>query len=95
MTFLLIPSALEKRFKGIRHGVGAMSLIVGLKGTKEELDLPVGQIWAFTHDDLDKGLDDYMCLNAEDAGKEDIPLLFITFPSAKDPSWPLRYPGKT
>ncbi|XP_038045261.1 all-trans-retinol 13,14-reductase-like [Patiria miniata] len=86
---------IEKRHKGVQHGVGAMSVFIGLKGTKEELGLPAGQIWAFTDNDHDKSLEEYINRSAEDAGKDDIPLLFITFPSAKDPSWAERYPGKS
>ena len=32
----------------LRHGVGGMSLFVGLKGTTEELGVKGQNIWAFT-----------------------------------------------
>ncbi|XP_071803253.1 all-trans-retinol 13,14-reductase-like [Asterias amurensis] len=86
---------LEKKHKGAQHGVGAMSVFIGLKGTKEELNLPAGQVWAFTGNNHDEQMEEYINRSAEDAGKDGIPLLFITFPSAKDPSWDERYPGKS
>ena len=34
-----------------------------------------------------------MALTAEEALDRDVPLLFISFPSTKDPEWEKRYPG--
>lgn len=80
--------------KGVRHGYGAMSVYVGLKATKEELGLKAQNVWAFTGDDLDKITKDYLEMDPSTVGTEDIPLLFISFPSTKDPEWDKRYPGK-
>ena len=44
--------------------------------------------------DLTAITDDYINLKAEDAAESDIPLLFISFPSAKDPTYAERFPGK-
>ena len=83
--------------KAVRHGFGAMSVYVGLKGTKEELGLNArtSNVWAFTDNDLDKICREYVQLDAAAAGTGDIPLLFISFPSTKDPEWENRYPDKT
>ncbi|KAF0301505.1 putative all-trans-retinol 13,14-reductase [Amphibalanus amphitrite] len=51
--------------------------------------------WVFTSNDLTKCCDDYMSLSVEEALDSDVPLLFISFPSTKDPEWEKRYPGKT
>jgi hypothetical protein len=32
-------------------------------------------------------------LSVEDAAQAEVPLMFVSFPSAKDPSWSERYPG--
>ena len=47
--------------------------------------------------DLDKNTRDYLNLSAEEAMHADVPLLFITFPSTKDPTFNQegRFPGKT
>ena len=81
--------------KGVRHGVGAMSVYIGLRGTNKELDLKAHNIWAFTENDIDKIVQDYLKGGADLAGTVDIPLLFISFPSAKDPEWEKRHPGKS
>ena len=71
-----------------------MNLFVGLRGTKEELNLPANQLWAFTRpNDMCGLVRDYINRSKEDCFKDDIPLLFISFPSAKDPSYSERFPG--
>ncbi|EDO43555.1 predicted protein [Nematostella vectensis] len=81
--------------RGIQHGIGAMSVYVGLHGTKEELGLKARNMWAFTGNDLDSICSEYLGLDGDAAGNEDIPLLFISFPSTKDPEWDKRHPGKS
>jgi len=88
-----------------RHGMNTLvpqscahiSLFVGLKGTSDELGLPSSNVWVsptFNHD--------RNCLqwNTVDPSIDSIenatfPALFVTFPSAKDPSWADRHPGKS
>lgn len=81
--------------KAVRHGYGAMSVYVGLKGSKEEFGLKASNVWAFTGNDLDKITREFLQSGVSTAGTQDIPLLFISFPSTKDPEWENRYPGKT
>lgn len=84
-----------KNTKGVKHGVGAMSVYIGLKGSKKDLGLKAQNTWAFSGNELDKITEKYSQLKAEEAGKEDIPLLFISFPSTKDPEWEKRFPDKS
>ena len=89
---LLPPQVQEKHnltkvLSKVNSGVGAMSIFVGLDGTNEELGLKATNSWAFTDTELDRGMDEYMALTADEAGSKDIPLLFISFPSTKDPTW--------
>ncbi|XP_065662016.1 all-trans-retinol 13,14-reductase isoform X3 [Hydra vulgaris] len=79
----------------VKSSHGAISIFVGLDGSNEELNLQATNTWAFTNTDFDKSLDEYFALPKEHAGLKDIPLLFISFPSSKDPSWNERYPGKS
>lgn len=90
-----IPDKALLKTKAVRHGFGAMSVYVGLKGTKEDFGLKASNVWAFTDNDLDKITREYLQLGADVAGTKDIPLLFISFPSTKDPEWENRHPGKT
>ncbi|XP_065661466.1 all-trans-retinol 13,14-reductase isoform X1 [Hydra vulgaris] len=98
-TFSILPETYKIGFtdvlRKVKSGHGAISIFVGLDGSNEELNLQATNTWAFTNTDFDKSLDEYLALPKEQAGLEDIPLLFISFPSSKDPSWNERYPGKS
>lgn len=78
------------------HGPGALSVFVGISCDAEELDILHKQnAWVYTGNDIDKLTLDYLKLSREEALDVDIPLLFISFPSTKDPQWQKKFPGKT
>ncbi|XP_063613481.1 all-trans-retinol 13,14-reductase-like [Penaeus indicus] len=80
----------------LEHGPGAMSVFVGLDCSAEELDIiHKKNAWVFTGNDIDKLTLNYLNLTREEALDVDIPLLFISFPSTKDPEWDKKYKGKT
>jgi all-trans-retinol 13,14-reductase len=68
----------------------AVGLNIGFKKSAEELGLHGANIWAHPSADLDSNVERH---------KQDFnapfPWSFITFPSAKDPSWDDRFPGKS
>lgn len=86
---------IKSLMKKVQSGHGALSIFVGLDGSNEELGLENTNTWAMAEVDLDKGLDDFLQTPVKELGKKDIPLLFISFPSTKDPTWDERYPGKS
>ena len=51
-------------------------------------------IWAFKDNDFNT-IQSYVSGTSEEAVKEGIPSLFISFDSTKDPTWEKRFPGKT
>ena len=70
-----------------------MSVFLGLNASNEEMGLKSQNVWAFTENAI-QDYENYSQLDVEgmlDATK--IPLLFISFPSAKDPNWTL-HPGR-
>lgn len=79
----------------VRHGIGLLSVFIGLEGTKEELGLKASNVWAFSDAQLDKLFDEYLNLSPEDIEKSVVPLLFLSFPSTKDPTYNERCPGKS
>ncbi|CAD5121492.1 DgyrCDS9997 [Dimorphilus gyrociliatus] len=81
--------------KHIKAGMGCLSLFVGLKGSSKELGIKGQNIWAYTNADVNKEVREYYNKSEEDFLDGDFPLLFIGFPSAKDPAHQKRYPGKT
>jgi all-trans-retinol 13,14-reductase len=64
-------------------------LYVGLDGTDEEIGLGRSNLWVYHSTDQDGDLTRY--LTDPDAP---LPLAYISFPSAKDPDFQRRHPGK-
>jgi all-trans-retinol 13,14-reductase len=107
----LLPSNVRPQFdhmlRHVRPGTGGMSVYVGLRGTAEELGLNGKHYWAVWDDasgpqacsqtDLDAIVQKFLNWDASDisASKPNVPMLFISFPSAKDPLWPQRHPNKS
>ena len=98
----LLPPQAVKKYKlkrsllsKARPGLALMSVFIGLDGTKEELGLKASNIWAFKDDNHDENLETYLNTDLEDVGRIAPPLMFLSFPSTKDPTYNDRYPGKS
>ncbi|XP_043955837.1 all-trans-retinol 13,14-reductase-like [Gambusia affinis] len=85
---------IQKQLSLVKHGEGGLSIFIGLDGTKEELGLKANNYWVFAENNFDELMEGYLNEGREQASKK-IPLLFIASPSAKDPSWEERSPGKS
>lgn len=79
----------------VTSGVGCMSVFVGLKGTTDELNIKPQNYWAFTSNEINREACEFLKMSADEAMDAEIPLLFISFPSSKDPTFNERFPGKT
>ncbi|XP_029481047.1 all-trans-retinol 13,14-reductase-like [Oncorhynchus nerka] len=78
----------------MQHGMGNFLVFVGLDGTKEELGITSMNYWMYKENDLDTLMERYSSLSREEV-VGNIPMMFIHFPSAKDPTSSTRHPGKT
>ena len=85
---VVVASGYRALLKEVRPSVGHLCLYIGLKGTAEELGLPKTNFWIYPHNDYDKALDDFV--SDSDAP---FPIVYISFPSAKDPDYLDRHPG--
>ncbi len=83
---------LDKQLRHIQRSVSHACLYIGLKGSPEALKLPKTNLWIYPEgtDDHDTIVDNF--LKDNDAP---LPVIYISFPSAKDPDWSNRYPGKS
>jgi all-trans-retinol 13,14-reductase len=72
----------------LRPSMGHMCLYVGLNATDAALGLPRSNLWVYPGANYERAVDRF----AEDPEAE-IPLAFISFPSAKDPTFSTRFPG--
>lgn len=93
----LIPDSLplkvqlQQQLKQVNRSVAHACLYIGLDGSPDELKLPKTNYWIYP-DDLDH--DACVVRYLQDINSE-FPVVYISFPSAKDPDWSNRYPGKS
>lgn len=65
-----------------------LGVYIGLKHTAEELGLPKTNFWIYPGNDYDAAVDTFVAdENAE------FPVVYVSFPSAKDPDYLNRHPG--
>ncbi|XP_062302192.1 all-trans-retinol 13,14-reductase-like [Osmerus eperlanus] len=86
--------AIQKQLSMMKNGEGGLSIFLGLDGTKEELGLKAENYWIFTENNIDELVDSYFKGKREESAQS-VPLLFVASPSAKDPTWESRSPGKS
>ena len=72
----------------VRPSIGHLCLYIGLKGTAQELGLPKTNFWIYPHNDYDQAVADF---RSDPASA--FPVVYISFPSAKDPEYLDRHPG--
>ncbi|XP_026722315.1 all-trans-retinol 13,14-reductase, partial [Athene cunicularia] len=85
---------IQSQLRMVAHGEGGFTVFVGLNGSREELGLEPTNYFIYAGDDLDEIINRYLASSREEAAKN-IPLLFVTCPSSKDPTWEMRHPGKS
>ncbi|KAJ7313709.1 hypothetical protein JRQ81_005340 [Phrynocephalus forsythii] len=76
----------------VQHSMGCFLVFVGLRGTKEELGLKSSSYWIYKHNNLDSMMAKYAALPREEV-INNLDMMFVTFPSAKDPTYQQRHPG--
>jgi len=93
----LLPATTTSKHKMIdqlqttKRSVAHACLYIGLEGSPQELELPKANYWVYPENgDHDTCVDRYL-----ENMDEEFPLVYISFPSAKDPDWSNRYPGRS
>lgn len=92
----LLPAEVQAHYglaKATRNVVASAShvcLYLGFKGTAEKLGLPRTNYWVYPDADHDGNVARFKASNGLD-----FPLIYISFPAAKDPLWNERYPDRT
>ncbi|XP_050571486.1 all-trans-retinol 13,14-reductase-like [Cygnus atratus] len=89
-----VPAGVRSRLAMVRHGMGSFLVFVGLRGSAAELALPATNFWIYPHNNLDAMMTRYAALHRDDV-PENLAMMFITFPAAKDPTYEERHPGRS
>jgi all-trans-retinol 13,14-reductase len=77
-----------KQLAKVEPSVGHIGVYVGLQASAAELGLPRTNYWIYPSNDYDADLDAFLA----DPGAP-FPIVYISFPSAKDPDYERRHPG--
>jgi all-trans-retinol 13,14-reductase len=81
---------LEERLKKVPVSSSHLCVYAGFSADAETLKMPKTNLWIYPDIDHDKSVSAF-----NENLSEELPLVYISFPSAKDPSWKERYPGKS
>ncbi|MHB8261256.1 MAG: phytoene desaturase family protein [Bacteroidia bacterium] len=81
---------LPQLMEGLNNSTSGYCLYLGLKGSAAELNIPKSNFWIFPPQyDHDKNRNDYI-----KGITKDLPVVYISFPGAKDPDFEKRFPNK-
>ncbi|TAJ53318.1 MAG: NAD(P)/FAD-dependent oxidoreductase [Nevskiaceae bacterium] len=92
----LLPAAERQRhgyaakLREVHASSGHLCLYAGFKGTARELGLPKTNLWIYPNADHEGNTQRFL-----DDPINTLPMLYVSFPSAKDPEWEQHYPGKS
>lgn len=82
-------SGYTKKLKTVKPSMGHFCLYIGLKAEAESLGLPQTNYWIYPSADHQANLDAFYADQSMP-----FPLTYISFPSAKDPAFLSKYPGR-
>ena len=86
---LSVKYGFKDNLRSVKPSVAHGCLYIGLNGTAKDLNLPKHNLWIYP----DKTDHDTSVKNYLEDQENEFPLVYISFPSAKDPSWDSRYPN--
>jgi all-trans-retinol 13,14-reductase len=76
------------KLPAVRPSFAHLGVYIGLQDTAAELGLPKTNFWIYPHNDYDAAVEAFV-----NDRKAEFPVVYISFPSAKDPDYLERHPG--
>ncbi len=80
----------EEKLGTVKPSGATLTLFLGFKGSARDLKLPKTNLWVYPTAHHEQNVERYL-KNPEG----EFPLIYISFPSAKDPEWDRHYPNKS
>jgi all-trans-retinol 13,14-reductase len=74
----------------VAPSIGHLGMYIGLEQSAQQLGLPRTNYWIFPDNDSDRAAERFLA-----DPEAPFPVVFISFPSAKDPDFERRHPGKS
>ena len=87
---VLEKNGMSKQLAQLDSSTAHICLYIGIKDSPEQLNLGTTNLWIYPHADHDKAIADFLHdINAP------LPVVYISFPSGKDPEWNNNFPGRS
>ena len=83
-------TGLEKKLQNVQPSASHVCLYIGIKRSAKELGLRQTNFWIYPDYDHDQNIENYLANPSAP-----LPLVYISFPSTKDPEWEKRYPNQS
>ena len=81
-----LPVGMTRELDEVKPSVSHLALYIGLNKSDEELNLPKCNYWLYNSYNFDEDFNNFY-----DDNSSPLPLAYVSFPSAKDPEWPLKH----
>jgi all-trans-retinol 13,14-reductase len=78
-----------KHMQAVKPSFAHMCLYIGLKANPRDLGVATTNLWIYPNADHDTNMAQFMPKPGLD-----FPVVYISFPSSKDPAWARKHPGK-
>jgi phytoene dehydrogenase-like protein len=92
----LLPSEIShktgytQKLTQVKPSMASLCLYIGIKDTAANLKLPKTNFWIYPNENYEQSIKTFLA-----DPKTDIPMVYISFPSAKDPTFSERYPDRS
>lgn len=78
------------KLQRLPRSIAHLGLYLGLRGNRRQLSLQQANLWVYDDYDFDASLERFLR-----TPNTDFPLMYLSFPSAKDPAWEVEHPGRS
>ena len=83
----------QKNLTQVKRSMGSICLYIGIQDSAENLGLPKTNFWIYPNEHYEQVCDQFQKETVYN-GDITLPMVYISFPSAKDPDFSRRYPGR-
>ncbi len=78
------------KLQRVNPSMAHVGVYIGLKGSSKDLGLDTTNLWIYRDQNHDANIRSFY-----DDPDQDFPVVYISFPSSKDPEWDSKFPGKS
>lgn len=82
-----------KKLDNVAVSMASICMYIGIQDTAENLELPKTNFWIYPGENYDTIVNEFKAEKTY-TGDAEFPMVYISFPSAKDPDFLNRYPGR-